>query len=138
MCIYWELGSFFLCVHIQTCPRTQFLLNDKMNLKIQIKGHVLCFSDFCSALINKFAAVQPFFIYFLYLLLIGSDHDDEVASLASSSGNCGPRSSHRLPVRTGKHRPAAPLSSSGRARKMKGEWAPVYYGNLTSINVYVL
>uniref|UniRef100_A0A6Q2WSV4 Enhancer of mRNA-decapping protein 4 n=1 Tax=Esox lucius TaxID=8010 RepID=A0A6Q2WSV4_ESOLU len=35
-----------------------------------------------------------------------SDHDDEVASLASSSGNCGTRSSsHRLPVKEWKSSP---------------------------------
>uniref|UniRef100_A0A4W6DZQ4 Enhancer of mRNA-decapping protein 4 n=1 Tax=Lates calcarifer TaxID=8187 RepID=A0A4W6DZQ4_LATCA len=34
-----------------------------------------------------------------------SDPDDEVASLASSSGNCGSRSSHRLPVKDWKTSP---------------------------------
>lgn len=35
----------------------------------------------------------------------GSDPDDEVASLASSSGNCGSRSSHRMPVKDWKNSP---------------------------------
>uniref|UniRef100_A0A673HIX2 Enhancer of mRNA-decapping protein 4 n=1 Tax=Sinocyclocheilus rhinocerous TaxID=307959 RepID=A0A673HIX2_9TELE len=45
-----------------------------------------------------------------------SDHDDEVASLASSSGNCGPRSSHRLPVKDWK---TSPRSSPKLKRKSK-------------------
>uniref|UniRef100_A0A8C2WHT1 Enhancer of mRNA-decapping protein 4 n=1 Tax=Cyclopterus lumpus TaxID=8103 RepID=A0A8C2WHT1_CYCLU len=36
-----------------------------------------------------------------------SDPDDELASLASSSGNCGSRSSHRLPVKDWKTSPRA-------------------------------
>uniref|UniRef100_A0A8C2A9N6 Enhancer of mRNA-decapping protein 4 n=1 Tax=Cyprinus carpio TaxID=7962 RepID=A0A8C2A9N6_CYPCA len=44
-----------------------------------------------------------------------SDHDDEVASLASS-GNCGPRSSHRLPVKDWK---TSPRSSPKLKRKSK-------------------
>uniref|UniRef100_A0A671M3P8 Enhancer of mRNA-decapping protein 4 n=1 Tax=Sinocyclocheilus anshuiensis TaxID=1608454 RepID=A0A671M3P8_9TELE len=45
-----------------------------------------------------------------------SDHDDEVASLASSSGNCGPHSSHRLPVKDWK---TSPCSSPKLKRKSK-------------------
>ena len=45
-----------------------------------------------------------------------SDHDDEVASLASSSGNCGARSSHRLPVKDWK---TSPRSSPKLKRKNK-------------------
>ncbi|XP_028264072.1 enhancer of mRNA-decapping protein 4 isoform X2 [Parambassis ranga] len=45
-----------------------------------------------------------------------SDPDDEVASLASSSGNCGSRSSHRLPVKDWK---SSPRSSPKVKRKMK-------------------
>uniref|UniRef100_A0A671PEV4 Enhancer of mRNA-decapping protein 4-like n=1 Tax=Sinocyclocheilus anshuiensis TaxID=1608454 RepID=A0A671PEV4_9TELE len=45
-----------------------------------------------------------------------SDHDDEVASLASSSGNCDPRSSHRLPVKDWK---TSPRSSPKLKRKSK-------------------
>ncbi|XP_071380280.1 enhancer of mRNA-decapping protein 4 [Centroberyx affinis] len=45
-----------------------------------------------------------------------SDHDDEVASLASSSGNCGSRSSHRLPVKDWK---TSPRGSPKLKRKSK-------------------
>uniref|UniRef100_A0A667WLN5 Enhancer of mRNA-decapping protein 4 n=1 Tax=Myripristis murdjan TaxID=586833 RepID=A0A667WLN5_9TELE len=47
-----------------------------------------------------------------------SDHDDEVASLASSSGNCGTRSSHRLPVQDWK---TSPRGSPKPKRKSKKE-----------------
>lgn len=45
-----------------------------------------------------------------------SDPDDEVASLASSSGNCGARSAHRLPVKDWK---ASPRGSPKLKRKAK-------------------
>lgn len=45
-----------------------------------------------------------------------SDPDDEVASLASSSGNCGSRSSHRLPVKDWK---SSPRGSPKVKRKIK-------------------
>uniref|UniRef100_A0AAQ5WWF8 Enhancer of mRNA-decapping protein 4 n=1 Tax=Amphiprion ocellaris TaxID=80972 RepID=A0AAQ5WWF8_AMPOC len=45
-----------------------------------------------------------------------SDPDDEVASLASSSGNCGSRSSHRIPVKDWK---TSPRGSPKLKRKMK-------------------
>ncbi|XP_073327757.1 enhancer of mRNA-decapping protein 4 isoform X1 [Pagrus major] len=45
-----------------------------------------------------------------------SDPDDEVASLASSSGNCGARSSHRLPVKDWK---TSPRGSPKLKRKTK-------------------
>ncbi|XP_070686794.1 enhancer of mRNA-decapping protein 4 isoform X2 [Pempheris klunzingeri] len=45
-----------------------------------------------------------------------SDPDDEVASLASSSGNCGTRSSHRLPVKDWK---TSPRGSPKLKRKSK-------------------
>lgn len=45
-----------------------------------------------------------------------SDPDDEVASLASSSGNCGSRSSHRLPVNDWK---TSPRGSPKPKRKIK-------------------
>uniref|UniRef100_A0A669D575 Enhancer of mRNA-decapping protein 4 n=1 Tax=Oreochromis niloticus TaxID=8128 RepID=A0A669D575_ORENI len=45
-----------------------------------------------------------------------SDPDDEVASLASSSGNCGSRSSHRLPVNDWK---TSPRGSPKPKRKLK-------------------
>uniref|UniRef100_A0A3Q0RXD3 Enhancer of mRNA-decapping protein 4 n=1 Tax=Amphilophus citrinellus TaxID=61819 RepID=A0A3Q0RXD3_AMPCI len=45
-----------------------------------------------------------------------SDPDDEVASLASSSGNCGSRSSHRLPVNDWK---TSPRGSPKLKRKIK-------------------
>uniref|UniRef100_A0AAQ5ZDP6 Enhancer of mRNA-decapping protein 4 n=1 Tax=Amphiprion ocellaris TaxID=80972 RepID=A0AAQ5ZDP6_AMPOC len=44
------------------------------------------------------------------------DPDDEVASLASSSGNCGSRSSHRIPVKDWK---TSPRGSPKLKRKMK-------------------
>uniref|UniRef100_A0A8B9LNV3 Enhancer of mRNA-decapping protein 4 n=1 Tax=Astyanax mexicanus TaxID=7994 RepID=A0A8B9LNV3_ASTMX len=47
-----------------------------------------------------------------------SDHDDEVASLASSSGNCGSRASHRLPVKDWK---TSPRGSPKLKRKNKKE-----------------
>lgn len=67
-----------------------------------------------------------------------SDHDDEVASLASS-GNCGSRSSHRLPVKDWK---TSPRSSPKLKRKNKKDegWVSCtpYYGNLPDINVYIV
>ncbi|XP_038146882.1 enhancer of mRNA-decapping protein 4 isoform X2 [Cyprinodon tularosa] len=45
-----------------------------------------------------------------------SDPDDEISSLASSSGNCGSRSSHRIPVKDWK---TSPRSSPKRKRRMK-------------------
>lgn len=45
-----------------------------------------------------------------------SDPDDEVASLASSAGNCGSRSSHRIPVKDWK---TSPRGSPKLKRKMK-------------------
>ncbi|MEQ2209907.1 hypothetical protein XENOCAPTIV_005753, partial [Xenoophorus captivus] len=42
------------------------------------------------------------------------DPDDEIASLASSSGNCGSRSSHRIPVKDWK---SSPRSSPKLKRK---------------------
>ncbi|XP_056137457.1 enhancer of mRNA-decapping protein 4 isoform X2 [Lampris incognitus] len=45
-----------------------------------------------------------------------SDHDDEVASLAPSSGNCGGRSSHRLPAKDWK---TSPRGSPKLKRKSK-------------------
>lgn len=45
-----------------------------------------------------------------------SDPDDEVSSLASSSGNCGARSSHRLPVKDWK---TSPRGSPKQKRKNK-------------------
>uniref|UniRef100_A0A8B9LPF1 Enhancer of mRNA-decapping protein 4 n=1 Tax=Astyanax mexicanus TaxID=7994 RepID=A0A8B9LPF1_ASTMX len=50
-----------------------------------------------------------------------SDHDDEVASLASSSGNCGSRASHRLPVKDWK---TSPRGSPKLKRKNKKEDGP--------------
>uniref|UniRef100_A0A669EAI4 Enhancer of mRNA-decapping protein 4 n=1 Tax=Oreochromis niloticus TaxID=8128 RepID=A0A669EAI4_ORENI len=48
--------------------------------------------------------------------LVDCDPDDEVASLASSSGNCGSRSSHRLPVNDWK---TSPRGSPKPKRKLK-------------------
>uniref|UniRef100_A0A8C2A278 Enhancer of mRNA-decapping protein 4 n=1 Tax=Cyprinus carpio TaxID=7962 RepID=A0A8C2A278_CYPCA len=49
-----------------------------------------------------------------------SDHDDEVASLASS-GNCGPRSSHRLPVKDWKTSPRSSPKLKRKSKKDEGE-----------------
>uniref|UniRef100_A0A8C1GIP9 Enhancer of mRNA-decapping protein 4 n=1 Tax=Cyprinus carpio TaxID=7962 RepID=A0A8C1GIP9_CYPCA len=49
------------------------------------------------------------------------DHDDEVASLASSSGNCGPRSSHRLPVKDWKTSPRSSPKLKRKSKKDEGE-----------------
>ncbi|XP_061102510.1 enhancer of mRNA-decapping protein 4 isoform X3 [Conger conger] len=50
-----------------------------------------------------------------------SDHDDEVASLASSSGNCGSRSSHRLPVKDWKVSPRASPKLKRKSKKDDGD-----------------
>ncbi|KAJ8339716.1 hypothetical protein SKAU_G00343490 [Synaphobranchus kaupii] len=50
-----------------------------------------------------------------------SDHDDEVASLASSSGNCGARSSHRLPVKDWKVSPRASPKLKRKSKKDDGD-----------------
>uniref|UniRef100_A0A6Q2XAQ4 Enhancer of mRNA-decapping protein 4 n=1 Tax=Esox lucius TaxID=8010 RepID=A0A6Q2XAQ4_ESOLU len=50
-----------------------------------------------------------------------SDHDDEVASLASSSGNCGTRSSsHRLPVKEWKSSPRGSPKLKRKSKKDEG------------------
>ncbi|KAL7878835.1 hypothetical protein AOLI_G00098090 [Acnodon oligacanthus] len=50
-----------------------------------------------------------------------SDHDDEVASLASSSGNCGSRASHRLPVKDWKTSPRGSPKLKRKSKKDDGE-----------------
>ncbi|XP_053174955.1 enhancer of mRNA-decapping protein 4 isoform X1 [Scomber japonicus] len=50
-----------------------------------------------------------------------SDPDDEVSSLASSSGNCGSRSSHRLPVKDWKTSPRASPKLKRKPKKDDGE-----------------
>uniref|UniRef100_A0A8B9LM41 Enhancer of mRNA-decapping protein 4 n=1 Tax=Astyanax mexicanus TaxID=7994 RepID=A0A8B9LM41_ASTMX len=50
-----------------------------------------------------------------------SDHDDEVASLASSSGNCGSRASHRLPVKDWKTSPRGSPKLKRKNKKEDGE-----------------
>uniref|UniRef100_A0A672GU18 Enhancer of mRNA-decapping protein 4 n=1 Tax=Salarias fasciatus TaxID=181472 RepID=A0A672GU18_SALFA len=55
-----------------------------------------------------------------------SDPDEEVASLASSSGNCGSRSSHRLPVKDWK---ASPRGSPKLKRKHKKDDGYIYIWN---------
>ncbi|XP_057203954.1 enhancer of mRNA-decapping protein 4 isoform X2 [Triplophysa rosa] len=50
-----------------------------------------------------------------------SDHDDEVASLASSSGNCGHRASHRLPVKDWKTSPRSSPKLKRKSKKDEGE-----------------
>uniref|UniRef100_A0AAY4EVJ3 Enhancer of mRNA-decapping protein 4 n=1 Tax=Denticeps clupeoides TaxID=299321 RepID=A0AAY4EVJ3_9TELE len=50
-----------------------------------------------------------------------SDHDDEVASLASSTGNCGSRSSHRLPMKDWKSSPRSSPKLKRKSKKEDGE-----------------
>ncbi|XP_064807998.1 enhancer of mRNA-decapping protein 4-like isoform X1 [Oncorhynchus masou masou] len=50
-----------------------------------------------------------------------SDHDDEVASLASSSGNCGARSSQRLPVKEWKSSPRGSPKLKRKSKKDDGD-----------------
>uniref|UniRef100_A0A4W4HEA3 Enhancer of mRNA-decapping protein 4 n=1 Tax=Electrophorus electricus TaxID=8005 RepID=A0A4W4HEA3_ELEEL len=50
-----------------------------------------------------------------------SDHDDEVASLASSSGNCGSRASHRLPVKDWKTSPRGSPKLKRKSKKDDGD-----------------
>ncbi|XP_026221080.1 enhancer of mRNA-decapping protein 4 isoform X2 [Anabas testudineus] len=50
-----------------------------------------------------------------------SDPDDEVASLASSTGNCGSRSSHRLPVKDWKTSPRGSPKLKRKSKKDDGE-----------------
>ncbi|XP_062402777.1 enhancer of mRNA-decapping protein 4 isoform X5 [Sardina pilchardus] len=57
-----------------------------------------------------------------------SDHDDEVASLASSSGNCGSRSSHRLPVKDWKTSPRGSPKLKRKSKKDDGESSQVRQG----------
>uniref|UniRef100_A0A4W5R4Q0 Enhancer of mRNA-decapping protein 4 n=1 Tax=Hucho hucho TaxID=62062 RepID=A0A4W5R4Q0_9TELE len=49
-----------------------------------------------------------------------SDHDDEVASLESSSGNCGVRSSQRLPVKEWKSSPRGSPKLKRKSKKDDG------------------
>uniref|UniRef100_A0A8C7R7A4 Enhancer of mRNA-decapping protein 4 n=1 Tax=Oncorhynchus mykiss TaxID=8022 RepID=A0A8C7R7A4_ONCMY len=53
-----------------------------------------------------------------------SDHDDEVASLASSSGNCGARSSQRLPVKEWKSSPRGSPKLKRKSKKDDGWMNP--------------
>ncbi|XP_041745884.1 enhancer of mRNA-decapping protein 4 isoform X2 [Coregonus clupeaformis] len=50
-----------------------------------------------------------------------SDHDDEGASLASSSGNCGARSSQRLPVKEWKSSPRGSPKLKRKSKKDDGD-----------------
>uniref|UniRef100_A0A8C7J6S8 Enhancer of mRNA-decapping protein 4 n=1 Tax=Oncorhynchus kisutch TaxID=8019 RepID=A0A8C7J6S8_ONCKI len=61
-----------------------------------------------------------------------SDHDDEVASLESSSGNCGTRSSQRLPVKEWK---SSPRGSPKLKRKSKKDDGLVFPSQTLSIKV---
>uniref|UniRef100_A0A4W6E226 Enhancer of mRNA-decapping protein 4 n=1 Tax=Lates calcarifer TaxID=8187 RepID=A0A4W6E226_LATCA len=57
-----------------------------------------------------------------------SDPDDEVASLASSSGNCGSRSSHRLPVKDWKTSPrGSPKEGTGKYQNKLADTSPTAY-----------
>ncbi|KAL4613659.1 enhancer of mRNA-decapping protein 4-like [Arapaima gigas] len=62
-----------------------------------------------------------------------SDHEDEVISLASSSGNCGARSSHRLPTKDWK---VSPRSSPKLKRKSKKDdgWFGLLCAGLSSFS----
>uniref|UniRef100_A0A673WMJ8 Enhancer of mRNA-decapping protein 4 n=1 Tax=Salmo trutta TaxID=8032 RepID=A0A673WMJ8_SALTR len=55
-----------------------------------------------------------------------SDHDDEVASLESSSGNCGARSSQRLPVKEWKSSPRGSPKLKRKSKKDDG-WVIQYH-----------
>uniref|UniRef100_A0A8C7R2E1 Enhancer of mRNA-decapping protein 4 n=1 Tax=Oncorhynchus mykiss TaxID=8022 RepID=A0A8C7R2E1_ONCMY len=55
-----------------------------------------------------------------FVFLSHSDHDDEVASLASSSGNCGARSSQRLPVKEWKSSPRGSPKLKRKSKKDDG------------------
>uniref|UniRef100_A0A673A581 Enhancer of mRNA-decapping protein 4 n=1 Tax=Sphaeramia orbicularis TaxID=375764 RepID=A0A673A581_9TELE len=52
--------------------------------------------------------------------LVDCDPDDEVASLASSSGNCGSRSSHRIPVKEWKTSPRGSPKLKRKSKKDDG------------------
>ncbi|XP_041077715.1 enhancer of mRNA-decapping protein 4 isoform X2 [Polyodon spathula] len=52
-----------------------------------------------------------------------SDHDDEVASLASSSGNYGSKSTHRLPVKEWKSSPRGSPKLKRKTKKEEGDVA---------------
>ncbi|XP_036399584.1 enhancer of mRNA-decapping protein 4 isoform X1 [Megalops cyprinoides] len=58
-----------------------------------------------------------------------SDHDDEVASLASSSGNCGSRSSHRLPVKDWKVSPRGSPKLKRKSKKDDGDSSQARHGD---------
>uniref|UniRef100_A0A665UEG4 Enhancer of mRNA-decapping protein 4 n=1 Tax=Echeneis naucrates TaxID=173247 RepID=A0A665UEG4_ECHNA len=55
-----------------------------------------------------------------------SDHDDEVAILAASSGNCGSRSSHRLQVKDWKTSPRGSPKLKRKAKKDDGYLRNLY------------
>ncbi|XP_017297168.1 enhancer of mRNA-decapping protein 4 [Kryptolebias marmoratus] len=52
-----------------------------------------------------------------------SDPDDEISSLASSSGNCGSRSSHRIPVKDWKSSPRGSPKLKRKVKKDDGEFS---------------
>ncbi|KAK6480119.1 enhancer of mRNA-decapping protein 4-like isoform X4 [Huso huso] len=52
-----------------------------------------------------------------------SDHDDEVASLASSSGNYGSKSTHRLPMKEWKSSPRGSPKLKRKSKKEEGDVA---------------
>lgn len=103
-------------------------------LNLKPTGNQLFFKNL-QYLENNFADLLSFSLIF-FPAVIDSDHDDEVASLASSSGNCGPRSSHRLPVKDWKTSPRSSPKLKRKSKKDEG-WVsgPPYYGNLPDINV---
>ncbi|MGH0146022.1 UNVERIFIED_CONTAM: hypothetical protein FKN15_007624 [Acipenser sinensis] len=53
-------------------------------------------------------------------ITVGNDHDDEVASLASSSGNYGSKSTHRLPVKEWKSSPRGSPKLKRKSKKEEG------------------
>ncbi|XP_053283390.1 enhancer of mRNA-decapping protein 4 isoform X2 [Pleuronectes platessa] len=66
-----------------------------------------------------------------------SDPDDEVASLGSSSGNCGSRSSHRIPVKDWKTSPRGSPKLKRKIKKDDGEMAQSRQMDSAQMNVEV-
>uniref|UniRef100_A0A665UFG0 Enhancer of mRNA-decapping protein 4 n=1 Tax=Echeneis naucrates TaxID=173247 RepID=A0A665UFG0_ECHNA len=65
-----------------------------------------------------------------------SDHDDEVAILAASSGNCGSRSSHRLQVKDWKTSPRGSPKLKRKAKKDDGYLRNLFsLGHLINVDV---
>ncbi|CAJ1057517.1 enhancer of mRNA-decapping protein 4 isoform X3 [Xyrichtys novacula] len=66
-----------------------------------------------------------------------SDPDEEVASLASSSGNCGSRSSHRVPVKDWKTSPRGSPKLKRKTKKDDSESCQIRQIDLSQLNAGV-